>query len=170
MSTVEASIRPAGAKDLRRIGEIYDTYIVDSHVSFDVELWTWERRLEWWRAYEGRTLVAEVDGEVVGTSFAGPWRHKQAYRLSVETTVVLDRGHVGRGIGTDLLRGLLELLGRDGFHRAYAIVALPNEASIALHRSLGYRTVGTLDEVGYKLGAFWSTVIMERALPVSRPG
>jgi phosphinothricin acetyltransferase len=162
---MEATIRPATAADLSRINEIYNTYIVDSHVSFDTEPWTDERRAEWWRHYQGRVLVA-VDGAgtVVGTAFAGPWRHKEAYRDSVETTIVLDAAATGRGLGSRLLDALLAQLTVEGLHRAYAIIALPNEASIALHRRLGYREVGVLDEVGRKLGSYWSTMIMERRL------
>ncbi len=52
----------------------------------------------------------------------------------------------------------------EGIHRAYAIVTVPNEASIGLHEALGYRLVGTLDEVGFKLGRYWSTAILEKRL------
>lgn len=162
---MEAHIRSATADDLPRINEIYNAYIVDSHVSFDTEPWDEEQRAAWWERYQGRVLVAtDARGAVTGTAFAGPWRHKEAYRSSVETTVVLDAGATGRGVGSALLGALLEQLTAEGVHRAYAIIALPNDASVAVHRRLGYREVGVLDEVGRKMDRYWSTMIMERQL------
>lgn len=155
------SIRHATSTDLDRITEIYNHYIVDSHVSFDAEPWTATRRRQWWEHYEGRVLVAEQNGVVVGAAYAGRYRHKEAYASSVETTVVLDPTVTGTGLGTALLAALIELLREQGAHRAYAIVALPNDASVAVHRKLGYREIGVLDEVGYKLGRYWSTMLME---------
>lgn len=161
---MEPSIRHATEADLERISEIYNHYIVDSHVSFDTEAWPEERRRQWWEHYQRSVLVAEQDGAVVGTAYAGPYRHKAAYASSVETTVVLDPAATGTGLGTALLGALIELLREQGVHRAYAIIALPNEASVAVHHKLGYREIGTLDEVGFKVGRYWSTLMMELRL------
>lgn len=161
---MEPSIRHATEADLERISEIYNHYIVDSHVSFDTEAWPEERRRQWWEHYQRSVLVAEQDGAVVGTAYAGPYRHKAAYASSVETTVVLDPAATGTGLGTALLGALIELLREQGVHRAYAIIALPNEASVAVHHKLGYREIGTLDEVGFKMGRYWSTLMMELRL------
>lgn len=161
---MQASIRAATADDLDRITEIYDSYIVASHVSFDTEPWSARRRKEWWKDCRGRVLVAEHDGVVVGTTYAAQWRDKQAYAFSVETTVVLTPDAIGSGFGTALLGALLDLLRDEGIHRAYAIIALPNDASVALHEKLGYREIGVLDQVGFKMGRYWSTLLMERAL------
>jgi phosphinothricin acetyltransferase len=167
-ASVDISIRPARVDDLVRINEIYNTTIVDSHVSFDMEPWDLERRLVWWERYDAagpsRALVAETDGTVIGVAYSNPYRPKEAYRSSAETTIVLDLDHLGVGIGRQLLTALLDSLRADGVHRAYAIVALPNDASIGLHESLGFRAVGTLDEAGCKLGQYWSTTILERRL------
>ena len=159
-------IRDATEADLDRISAVYDPTIVDSHVSFDLEPWSRERRRAWWRERRGDqvTLVAEQDGEVVGVAYSSWYRPKPAYRSSRETTVVLDAGVRGRGIGTRLLTALLERLTAMGVHRAIAIVALPNDASVALHRRLGYREVGTLTEVGHKLGRHWDTMLLEKPL------
>jgi len=162
---MEASVhvRDATPDDFERINTIYNCTIVDSHVSFESDPWDIARRREWW---DGRpdgldVLVAEIEGQVVGVAYSSLYRPKPAYRSSVETTIVLDTGYLGRGIGTALLGSLIERLRERGFHRAIAIVALPNEASIALHHRLGYRTAGTLTEVGYKLGRHWDTTLLE---------
>lgn len=160
-------IRLATVEDAGRMNEIYNTVIVDSHVSFDTEPWTTDQRRAWLldRLSDGYpVLVAEQSEGVVGLAWSGPWRGKAAYRSSVETTVVLDPECVGVGIGTDLLSVLVDTLADEGFHRAYAIVALPNDASVAVHRKLGYTEIGVLDESGFKNGKFVSTMILEKRL------
>ena len=161
-------IRSARECDLARINEIYNVYIVDSPISFDLEPWDLEQRAAWWDHYADtgpyRVIVAEVDGRVVGATYSTRYREKAAYQSSVETTVVLDPDYVAVGIGRQLLTTLLDALQSEGVHRAYAIITIPNQASIGLHEALGYRLVGTLDDVGFKLGCYWATAIMEKRL------
>lgn len=162
---MEAHIRRAQAADLERINEIHNTYVVDSHVSFDTEPWGMETRRRWWERYEDDryiALVAELGGTVIGAAYSGPYRDKTAYDSSVETTIVLDERFTGQGIGAALLAALLNAVEGKGAHRAYAIIALPNDASIALHERFGYRRIGVLDEVGHKMGSYWSTMILEK--------
>jgi len=159
-------IRDATEADLDAINEIYNWTIVDNHVSFDTEPFDTERRLAWWRARDPKLpcLVAEEDGRVVGVSYASWYRPKVAYRSSAETTIVLDESVWGRGVGSALLSALCDRLSQAGFHRAVAIVALPNDGSVALHHKLGFRTVGVLTEVGTKLGSMWDTELLEKPL------
>lgn len=160
------AIRLATEDDLPAITRIYDQYIVDSHVSFDLEPWSSERRRQWWaeRAGDERlpVLVAAVDGAVVGAAYASRYRPKAGYDRSVETSIVLDSDHCGRGIGQQLYGALLDRLSEAAVHRAYAVVALPNDASVALHHRLGFVDVGIEDESGYKLGRYWSTLTLEK--------
>ena len=160
-------VRPAAETDLLRINEIYNHYIVDRHTSFDTEPWPIGRRVQWFEKYKGRgrfrVLVLEVDGMVSGFAASSPFRDKVAYETSVETTIVLDDGVVGRGLGRPLLSKLIDELATTDVHRAYALIALPNDPSVAIHLALGYREVGTLDEVGRKLGRYHSVMIMERS-------
>lgn len=159
-------IRDAVEADLSRITEIHNWTIVDNHVSFDTEPYDAARRMQWWidRPDELPCLVVEVDGVVAGVSYASRYRPKPAYRSSAETTIVLDQEFLGQGLGTQLLGAMVQRLTDEGFHRAIAIVALPNDGSIAVHHKLGYRTVGVLTDVGTKLGERWDTEILERAL------
>lgn len=158
-------IRRAEERDLTRINEIYDHTIVGTAISFDLDPWDIERRREWWTHYSDtgphQVFVAEVGGFVVGTAYSSRFRDKAAYRSSVETTVVIDPDYRAKGIGRLLLATILDTIRAAGVHRAYAVVTLPNDASVGLHESLGYRLVGTLDEVGYKLGTYWATAILE---------
>lgn len=162
----EPTIRRATADDLEGITRVYDQYIVDSHVSFDVEPWPRTRRLAWWDEHQGHpglvVLVADVDGEVVGAAYSSWYRPKVAYERSVETSVVLAGEWVGRGLGRRIYGALMDELAAAGTHRAYAVVALPNDASVALHHRLGFRDVGVQDECGWKLGRYWSTLTLEK--------
>ncbi len=158
-------IRDATPLDFERINEIYTWTIVDNHVSFDTEPFDLARRSDWWeaRAPELTCLVAEVDGRVVGVTYSSWYRPKVAYRSTMETTIVLDIAMLQRGLGTELLTALLDRLQAQNVHRAVAIVALPNEGSVALHHKLGYRTVGVVTECGYKMDRYWDTEILERS-------
>ncbi|MGI9586109.1 MAG: GNAT family N-acetyltransferase [Acidimicrobiia bacterium] len=160
-------IREATESDIPEMNAIYNQYIVGSHVSFDTEAWTDQKRLDWFvdRTSNGYPFfVALSAGDVIGMSWSGPWRHKAAYRRSAETTVVLRPDVTGSGVGTVLYETLLERLVELGFHRAYAIVALPNEPSVRLHLKLAFTELGVLDEAGFKDGSFVSTMLLERRL------
>lgn len=97
-------------------------------------------------------LVAEEDGRVLGYASTSPMRNRAAYRWSVETGIYLEPGAQGRGIGRKLLAAHLELLERQGFVTAIAGIALPNEASVALHEKLGFTLSGVERGVGFKFG------------------
>jgi phosphinothricin acetyltransferase len=95
-------------------------------------------------------LVAVVEEAIVGYAYARRWRPRSAYRYSAETTIYLERGYEGRRIGTTLYAALLPLLRERGMHVAIGGVALPNDASIALHEKLGFERVATFRQVGFK--------------------
>ncbi len=167
---MEVWIRQAVEADLERINEIYNAYIVDSHVSFDLDPWTIEKRRRWWEQRgEYPALVVGTGDDVVGVAYASPYKDKAGYASSVETTVVLDPEVTGRKIGGLLLSKLLDEVAASGAHRAYAIVALPNDASIKVHHRLGFETIGVLDEVGHKLGQYWSTMILQKRFEAAEP-
>lgn len=167
MTSAPIVVVPATSDDVDAINRIYNTLIVDSHVSFDSEPWTREQRSEWLadHASEGfPVLVARDGGRIVGVAWSGSWRRKDAYAASVETTIAVEPASTGIGIGSHLYEELIGQLKALGFHRCYGVVALPNDASVALHHKLGFTQVGVLDEVGYKDGSFISTVLLELRL------
>lgn len=112
-------------------------------------------------------LVAERDGKVLGYSYASPYRSRPAYRYTLEDSVYVAQGLGGRGIGGALLRGLIERCEAGTWRQMVAIIGdSGNAASIALHRRMGFQLTGTLGAVGFKLGRWVDTVLMQRPLGV----
>lgn len=95
-------------------------------------------------------LVWEEESHVQGFCYASRWKGRYGYRYSVESTIYLRQGSVGRGIGTELYRALLDDLHQKGLHVVIAGIALPNQASVALHEKLGFRNVARFEQVGWK--------------------
>ncbi len=110
-------------------------------------------------------LVCEQDGVVVGYAYATSWKSRSAYRHSVETTIYLQPGATGKGIGTELYRCLLDRLPRLGIHCAVAGIALPNSASVALHQRLGFVRAGQFREIGRKFGRWVDVGYWARRFP-----
>jgi phosphinothricin acetyltransferase len=108
------------------------------------------------RAVLARTpwLVAEAAGAVVGYAYAAPHRERPGYRWSVDVSVYVDPAHRGHGVGRTLYDDLIERLRAQGYVNAYAGVALPNPASVALHEAIGMRRIGAYERVGWKFGAW----------------
>ena len=162
-------IRAAEPADLPALTEIYNHYVRTSGVTFDTTEFTVEARQEWFAHYcatgPHRLLVACEDDDVLGYATSSPFRPKPGYATSVETSVYLRPDATGRGLGRELYGALLAALAEQDLHRAYAGVALPNDASVALHERLGFRELGTYVEVGRKFGRYWDVRWFERSLP-----
>ena len=110
-------------------------------------------------------LVAELDGHVVGYSYATFYRARPAYRYTVEDSVYVADGLHGRGIGTALLAELIARCEQGPWRQMLAVIGdSANAPSIALHRRMGFTSCGTLASVGFKLGRWVDSVFMQRAL------
>ncbi len=162
-------IRPGLEKDVPAIVEIYNYYVVNTTVTFDVDPYTADQRRVWFRQFKpaGRhqIVVAERAGAVLGYAYSTVFRARAAYDTTVETTVYVDRSAHRGGIGTALYAELFKRLANEDVHRAVACIGLPNEASIALHERIGFRAKGSLAEVGRKFGKYWDVGWFEKSLP-----
>ncbi len=144
-------IRDAAPADLEAVAAIYAREVAEGVATFDTEPRSpdsWACLLE--PAPGHHLLVAEDDGAVVGWASAGPYRPRNGYRLTRETTLYLSPDSQGHGVGRALYDELLARLVTDGMHLALAGVAQPNPASDALHHACGYDEVGVMREVGFK--------------------
>jgi len=162
----ETRIRTAERRDLARITEIYNYYVSNTPVTFDVEPYTVEGREAWFAQFSAtgrhRLIVAEENGIVMGYAGTTRFRPKAAYETTVETTVYCAPEAIGKGLGKRLYAELFVLLKDEDIHRFVAVYVLPNPATEALHRRFGFRVVGVLSENGRKFGKYWDVCWVER--------
>jgi len=166
---MSVTVRDAAVADLPFVAAIYTHYTLRTTITFNIQVRTpreWRDRFEE-HVVNGpyQLLVAEHDGAVVGFVETQRFRPSAAYSRSAEVSVYVAPDQQGRGIGRALFTLLLERLSADDrFHRAYSIIALPNEASIALHERFGFVHRGTLTEAGFKFGQYLDVAYYERSL------
>ncbi|MFH8403510.1 GNAT family N-acetyltransferase [Streptomyces sp. NPDC018019] len=167
----EVQVRTATEADLGALTDLYNHYVRETTITFDTEPFTPGQRRPWLLSHpeDGphRLLVAQErapGGRLLGYASSSPFRIRPAYATSVEVSVYCAREAVGRGVGTLLYKALFEALADEDVHRAYAGIALPNEASVRLHTRFGFRHVGTYGEVGRKFGRYWDVAWYEKHL------
>ncbi|MQX38034.1 GNAT family N-acetyltransferase [Roseospira navarrensis] len=106
-----------------------------------------------------------ADGRLLGYAYAGPFRARPAYRLTVEDSVYLAPEAVGLGIGAALLSAVIDRCAARDVRQMVAVITTPgHEASAALHARLGFETIGVLPGVGRKFGRWFGTLYMQRAI------
>ena len=165
--TPPVTVRPATEADAPAISAVYDHHVLHSTATFDLVPPTAGDRLQWLAEHAGgrhRVLVVERDGVVVGFASSSPFRPRAAYETTVESSVYLAPDAVGRGLGRALYTELFALLADEDVHRVLAVVAQPNPASEALHRSFGFDRVGLFTEAGRKFGRFVDIAWFEKPL------
>ena len=163
------SVRAAAANDAPAINRIYNHYVRNTAITFDIEPWNTQRRKIWIDEFADpespyHAVVAELDGKIIGFAYNSRFRPRAAYRLSTETTVYTEPQSRVRGIGTALYQDLFKRIEQTELHRAYAVIALPNPRSIAFHQKFGFSPIGTLHEVGRKFGRYVDVTWFEKAL------
>lgn len=159
-------IRDADAADAARCAAIYAPYVRDTAISFEAEPPSTEEMAG--RIAEARRghawLVLESDGDVVGYAYGGPFASRAAYAWAASVSVYLDPGRHPAGGGRALYEALFDRLAARGHRTALAGIALPNDASVGLHRALGFELAGTYRRVGWKLGRWHDVAWYQRAL------
>jgi len=161
------TIRQATRGDLPRLVEIRNHYIAHTNMTFDTAETTVEAQIDWFEGFgDGpyQILVAESGGQVLGSAYSSRYRARAAFDTTVETSISLSPAHRGAGVGTALYTELLQRLARQPVHLAVAGIALPNAASIALHRKLGFTEVGTFREYARKNGHWLSSTWFQRPI------
>jgi L-amino acid N-acyltransferase YncA len=163
------AIRPAKTSDIPAITRIYAHAVEHGTASFEL---TPPDQAEIARRMSDLTgkgypyLAGEIDGALAGYAYAGPYRARPAYRLTVEDSVYIAPDRHRRGIGRALLAALIEAAAARGFRQMIAVIgdSTRQAASIGLHEALGFRHVGILQDVGFKHGRWLDSVLMQRAL------
>ena len=161
-------IRPATEADIAAITPIYAHAVRHGTASFEIDPPSVSEMTDRYRSLAGAGhpyLVAEYDRVLRGYAYAGPYRARIAYRYVLEDSIYIAPEFQGLGIGRLLLTQLLAEATSRGFRQMIAVIGDSGHvSSIALHRSAGFRTVGTLEAVGFKFGRWIDGVLMQRPL------
>lgn len=161
-------IRAANAGDAAALAAIYGHHCCHGFGTFEENAPTADdmaARLAGVQRYGLPYLVAEVDGAVAGFAYAGPFRPRAAYRYTVEDSVYIAPEQIGRGVGKALLGKVIADCEALGLRQVMAVIGdSANEASIGLHRALGFEMKGTMPAVGHKFGRWLDIVFMQRSL------
>jgi phosphinothricin acetyltransferase len=161
-----AMVRDASEDDAPACAAIYAPYVRETAVSFEgeppapVEMAGRIAAAACTHAW----VVLEDDDRVVGYAYGGPHKERAAYRFSCEVSVYVKQGRRRTGSGRALYEALFERLAARGYRMAVAGMTLPNEASVGLHRAMGFEPVGVYRRIGWKLGAWHDVAWMQRAL------
>ncbi len=161
-------IRDAGNDDMAAIQRIYAHYVLTSTATFEEAVPT-VAEMQARRSHIVELgfpyLVAEVDNEIVGYSYAAPYRPRVAYRYTIEDSIYLAPDHGGQGIGKALLTELIRRCEQGPWRQMIAVIAgAHNTASIKLHRKLGFTDAGVQKSTGFKFNQWIDVVFLQRGL------
>ncbi len=158
--------RDASERDAEACAEIYAPYVTDTAITFESEPPTSAEMAERIAAAQRdhAWLVLEDLGRVVGYAYGRPYKERHAYRWTCEVSVYLERGRTRTGGGRTLYDALLGRLAARGFRTAVAGMTLPNDASVGLHRAMGFRSVGTFRAIGWKGGTWHDVAWTQKAI------
>lgn len=164
---MNTALRLVCASDAPSICAIYNPYVRDTVISFEQEPVSASEMATRIRDYTALYpwLVAEADGKVVAYAYATRWRTRAAYDHTLESTIYVDQPFIGRGIAKPLYLALLDDLKTRGVRAVVGCIALPNEASVALHEKCGFVKVAHFPQVGRKFGrwvdvGFWQATLL----------
>lgn len=167
---LRAAVRPALASDGGGCARVYEPYVRETAITFELEppsaAEMAQRIVAASRAHAW--LVLEDAGRIAGYAYGTAFKERAAYRWACEVSVYVEVGRRRTGAGRALYEALFERLEARGYLVAVAGLTLPNEASEALHRTMGFEPVGTYRRIGYKLGRWHDVAWLQRAL--AEPG
>ncbi len=169
ISVEDITLRAATKEDVKEITDIYNYYVINSVVTFDIEKTTeatWLDKLEYLNGLDLPFIVAQsASGDVLGFAYVAPWRAKAAYRRTVENTIYLRPAAIGKRLGTKLLAELIVQSKAAGVREIVAVISDKGaDTSIALHEAFGFKKQGHLAKVGFKFNRWLGTVLLQKSL------
>ncbi|NOI81066.1 N-acetyltransferase family protein [Vibrio tubiashii] len=161
-------IRAGKLDDVAAITDIFNYYIEHTNARFEEHVFTQENRRHWFSQFscnsKHQLFVATDNSELLGFACSQPYRDISAFEETTEVTVYLVSAARGRGVGSKLYSQLLSSISNYGVHRVLSGIALPNDASVALHKRFGFREIGVFNEYAKKNGQYISSVWLEKSL------
>jgi len=109
-------------------------------------------------------LVAESERKILGYTYVVPFRKRPAYRYAVKHSIYVHPDHLQRGIGRLLLAALIDACAAAGYRQMIGYVDNANLPSVRLHEAFGFRQVGYLPSISFKLGQWADMIIVQRSL------
>jgi len=162
----ELVIRMAEIQDAKDILAIYEPYILETAITFEydtIPIEIFEERMR--KVLEQFPwLVCEKEGKLIGYAYCSPHYERAAFAWDCECSVYIAKEAHHQGVATALYTKLFELIEKQGYYNIYSLIALPHESSVALHKKFGFVEVGIYDKTGYKLGAWWDIIVLEKKL------
>ena len=159
-------IRQATTNDAERVAAIYNWYIHNTIITFETEAVSSQDMAQ--RIHEKLStydwLVGEEHQTICGYAYYGPFRSREAYQHTVESTIYLAQESVGQGLGRLLYTQLFESIRTRGFREVVGVIALPNPQSLALHRHVGFVEIGILKKVGYKFDRYIDVALWQMSI------
>lgn len=156
-------IRRLEPRDLPDLLEIYNHYVRETPITFDIEPRSLAQRRTWLESFarQGRyqCFVALQKDKPVGWASSLPYNERAAYETTVASSIYLAPDVTGRGLGRRLYAALFDAIADQDIHRVFGGITLPNEASVRLHRSFGFEPVGVYREIGRKFGRYWDVAV-----------
>src|SRR5437870_2687463 len=147
-------VRPATHDDLPAILEIYNEAVLNTTASYDYEPRTLEHRIAWFEDHARNNypvfVATDPQDRILGWSSLSRFHDRMGYRFTAENSIYVAAEQRGRGIGKALMRPLIEAAPGRGIHAIIAVIDAANEASIRLHDSFGFESVGLFKQTGFK--------------------
>ncbi|MFA9221203.1 MAG: N-acetyltransferase family protein [Sediminibacterium sp.] len=163
---MSVSIRPVNISDADFCLSLYSKYVVDSAVSFELEAPSLEEFSNRIDSISKRFpyLIAEQNGTLEGYAYASAYRDRAAYQWNVEVSIYVEEDNKKSGVATKLYAELFAELKRIHICKAFAVIALPNEASVGFHHKMGFEKFATFENVGFKLNQWHDVLWMEKII------
>ncbi len=168
---VMTRIKPATSEHLTAITEIYNEAILKTTATFDTRLKNLEEQKIWFDNHGSQypLLVAEQNDLVVGWASLSKWSDRCAYSDTAEVSLYVKEEHRGKGIGRKLLEAIISEGQKSGLHTVIARIAQGGEASVRLHKSVGFEHIGTMKQVGRKFGRLLDVHLMQKIYDTPKP-
>jgi phosphinothricin acetyltransferase len=173
MTAAAVTVRLASEHDLPGIFEIYDEQVRHGTSTFETVPRSPAERRDWLDAHPAArypAIVATLHGRVVGWAGLSPWSPRPAYARTAECSVYVHKDHRRQGIARLLMNDLMERARAAGIKVLVGRLVLGNDASIALHESLGFQTIGVMRRCGEKFGRILDVKVMDLHLDQPAPG
>ncbi len=162
------NIRSVETKDIEQLIEIYNYYVKNSPVTFDwesLDKTEMQRRVQRILQKNLPYLVLEEKGKILGYAYVAPFRGRKGWKWAVEDSIYLQPHYSGRGYGQQLLAALIKACQTQDIRIMVAVISSKgNIASLKLHQKMGFRIIGTMIDIGYKMNEWQDIVLLQKEI------